>query len=315
MTDESDKTVFKQPTPGGDRTAMRPSPGRRGSGGGGSGGSGATDLGRTRPGAPAANNPYPPSAAAAQGGRAGYEQVRFNTALGLNPLVNAASTLIAVFEKTRHSARHPDVGGLHKRLVNEIKAFETKAKDVGTKPEITLAARYLLCSALDEAVLHTPWGGDSAWGQNTLLSIYHSENTGGEKCFAILDRMLQAPAENLHMLELFYICLSLGFEGKFRLMHRGRDQLESLRDDLYRTIRNYRGDHERSLSGNWQGLGRVRKTLSHYVPMWVAASVFAVVIFLGYGGFTFWMRSVSNPVVEQLEIIAEVKQADTTPTK
>lgn len=301
MSDEYDpeKTVFKAPTPGGERTAMRPSPGRRGSG--------ATEMGRTRPGgaaAPVANNPYPAASPAAQGGRAGYEQVRFSTTQGLNPLINSAATLIAVFEKTRHSVRHPDVGGLHTRLVNEIKAFENKAKDVGSKPEIILAARYLLCSALDEAVLHTPWGDESAWGQRTLLRIYHGENTGGEKCFAILERMLQAPAENLHMLELFYICLSLGFEGKYRVIHRGHDKLESLRDELFRTIRTYRGDYERSLSSNWQGLGRVRKTLSHYVPIWVAASVFAVAVFLGYGGFTYWMHSVSNPVVAKLDLIA-----------
>lgn len=309
MTDDNDqdKTVFRQPAPGGDRTALRPSPGRRGTG--------ASDLGRTQPpdaaGAsrPSESNgprrpppsPYPPTA---QGGRGGYEQVRFNTTLGLNPLVNAASTLLAVFEKTRHSVRHPDVAGLHTRLINEIKVFESKAKDVGTRPEIILAARYLLCSALDEAVLHTPWGDESAWGQRTLLRIYHGDNLGGEKCFAILDRMQQAPAENLHMLELFYVCLSLGFEGKYRLMHRGRDQLETLRDDLFRTIRTYRGDYERGLSSHWEGLGRVRKTLSHYVPIWVAASVFAVVVFLGYGGFAYWMRTLSDPVVDRLSVIA-----------
>lgn len=309
MSDDFDKTVFQQPTPGGDRTALRPSPRRRG---------GATEMGRTRPG-PAASSPsQPPPSGGPSGRHGGYENVRFSTHQGLNPLVNAASTLIAVFEKTRHSIRHPDVGGLHSRLVNEVKAFENNAKDAGTRPEITLAARYLLCSALDEAVLHTPWGDESAWGQRTLLRIYHGETSGGEKCFAILDRMLQAPAENLHMLELFYVILSLGFEGKYRLISRGHDQLERLRDDLYRTIRNHRGDYERSLSSSWEGLGHVRKTLSHYVPIWVAASVFAVVIFLGYGGFTYWMRSISNPVVERLDVVAgaaPVTQDEPTPRK
>lgn len=293
MVDDSDRTVFRQPMPGGDRTSLRPTPGRRA----------APEPGRTRPAAPAAN-PYPQSAPA-HGGRSGLEQVRFNTSLGLNPLVNAASTLIAVFEKTRHTARHPDVGGLHKRLTHEIKSFEQNAKDVGIRPEIVLAARYLLCSALDEAVLHTPWGDQSAWGQRTLLSVYHGETSGGEKCFVILERMMQAPAENIDMLELYYICLSLGFEGKYRLLDRGRDKIEALRDELYRTIRTYRGDFERSLSSRWQGLGRVRKTLSHYVPMWVAVSIFAVVLFAGFGGFTYWMRSVSNPVVAELGQIAD----------
>lgn len=299
MVDDNDRTVFKQPTPGGDRTSLRPTPGRR---------TGQTELGRTRPATP---NPYANTPAA--GGRQGYEMARFQTTLGLNPLVNAASTLIAVFEKTRQSARHPDVAGLHKRLVGEIRAFEQNAKEVGVKPEILLAARYLLCSALDEAVLHTPWGSESAWAQRTLLSIYHGETSGGEKCFLILDRILQAPSENLDTLELYYIFLSLGFEGKYRLQERGRDHLEGLRDDLYRTIRSFRGDFERGLSPNWQGLGKVRKTLYHYVPVWVAASVFVALLFFGYGGFTYWMRAASNPVVEQLQTISE--QRPSAPTQ
>lgn len=301
---EVDKTMFQQPVPGGERTALRPAARRRGN---------ATEMGRTRQMPAQGMSPQGrrPSGGAAGGG---FESHSFDISHGLNPLVSAASTLIAVFEKTRNSIRHPDVGGLHTRLVNEIKQFENRAKDAGTRPEILLAARYLMCSALDEAVLHTPWGDESGWGQRTLLRIYHGETSGGEKCFAILQRMMQAPSENLHMLELFYVVLSLGFEGKYRLIDRGYEQLDRLRDDLYRSIRNCRGDHERSLSNNWQGLGHVRKTLSHYVPLWVAAAVFAVILFLSYGGFSYWMRSISDPVVQHLDTVAAREEKAQPPT-
>jgi type VI secretion system protein ImpK len=301
MTDENDRTIFKQPTPGGDRSSARPNPGRR---------SGATEVGRARQGQnPAADAPsYQPHT---PGGRSGFEQVKFQTTMGLNPLVNAASTLITVFEKVRYTTRHPDVGGLHKRLVNEIRAFEQKARDMDIKPEIVLSARYILCSAIDEAVMHTPWGDESAWGQHTLLVMHHGEAFGGEKCFAILERMLQSPADNLHMLELFYICLSLGFEGRFRLMNHGRDQLESLRDNLFHAIRNQRGDFERGLSIHWKGLGRVRRTLYHSVPLWVAASVFTAVVFIGYGGFAYWMRTASEPALQKFEhVIGPTQKTD-----
>lgn len=314
MSDENDKTLFKQPMPGGDRTSLRPAPGRR---------TGNTEFGRPRPGAAPAGADRPGYAGGGQaapapggyaGGRAGYEMAKFSTMYGLNPLVNSASTLIAVFEKTRGAARHPDVASLHKRVVNEMRQFEQNAKESGVKPEILLAARYLLCSAIDEAVLHTPWGDQSAWGQRTLLSMFHGETSGGEKCFLILDRMLKAPGENIDMLELFYVVISLGFEGKYRVVHHGRDQLEALRDDLYRTIRTYRGDFERGLSPAWAGLGRVRKTLVHFIPMWVAVSVFAAICFFGYGGFSYWMRSVSNPVLTELQEIISPSEAKAKPS-
>ena len=95
----------------------------------------------------------------------------------------------------------------------------------------------------------------------------------------MLDQLRQNPGDNRAVLELFYLVLSLGFEGKYRLMPRGSESLESLRDDLYASIRAQRGEYERSLASAWQGLGRTRRTLSHYLPTWVAASVVAALVF------------------------------------
>ncbi len=295
MSNEDDKTVFRQPPGGSDRTVIRPMPG-----------------GRSAPGAPrspqpggaAAPPPVAPSAPAAPP-RFDTEAAYFRVARGLNPLVNSAAALIAVFEKTRGAVSHSDVGGLHQRIVNEMKAFETRAKEQGIKPEIVLSARYILCAVLDEAVLNTPWGSESAWNQRTLLSVFHNETAGGEKFFLILDRMRETPAENLQMLELIYICLSLGFEGKYRLSNRGRDEIERIRDDLFTVIRSHRGEYERTLSPSWQGLGRVRNTLAEYVPMWVIASFVGAVLFLSYSGFRYWLYRSSSPVAQQLIEISE----------
>ncbi len=300
-SDDSDKTVFKQPSVDADRTVIRPMPGGRN-----------VQQSQTRqpPAQPPAAPPQYQSELQAQQQAqpvAGSNSAYFSTSSGLNPLVNAASTLIAVFEKTRQALSHPDVGGLHQRLVNEVKSFEIKAKETNIKPEIVLSARYAVCTALDEAVLNTPWGADSAWPQRTLLSVFHNETSGGEKFFLILERMKQQPAENLYILELMYIFLSLGFEGKYRVIHRGRDKIEQIRDELYITIRRQRGEYERSLSPCWQGLGRTRKSLRQYVPLWVVTSIVASVLFLSYSGFRVWLYDSSSPVAEQLDKIADMR--------
>jgi type VI secretion system protein ImpK len=283
--DHSDKTVFKQPRPGGDRTVVKPSPGGKG-------------APRRAPESPPAESHLQP---AYQGSASPAEPLL--PARSLNPLVSAADTLIVVYGKVRQAPRHGDVAGLYQQLSNEMRNFEVRARDNGIKPEIILAARYVLCSALDEAVLNTPWGSDSPWAQRTLLSAFHNETSGGEKFFLILDRMRQAPGENLLMLELMYICLSLGFEGRYRLANRGRDALEQIKDDLFRLIRQYRGEHERSLSPSWHGLGKTRASLSEYVPLWVLACVVAGVLLLTYSGFRYWLYTSSTPVVENLEAV------------
>jgi type VI secretion system protein ImpK len=297
-SNDSDKTVFRQPSVDGDRTIIRPMPGGRG----------------------ASNQPpqsQMPPQAQAQPQRAPQPQQStptyvdnnnyFSTSKGLNPLVNAASALIAVFEKTRQSMSHSNVGGLHQRLTSEIKLFESRAKEIGIKPEIVLAARYALCAALDEAVLNTPWGSESAWPQRTLLSVFHNETAGGEKFFMLLDRMKEQPSENLYMLELMYILLSLGFEGKYRVIHRGREIIEQIRDELFSTIRRQRGEYERALSPSWRGLGEIKKSLAQYFPMWVIASVVGAILFVSYSGFRVWLYNVSSPVVDKLDKVAEMR--------
>ena len=347
MSSDDDKTVFRAPSVDGDRTVIRPMPGGRGGQGGhpapGQPSTGQPSPGQSAqqpqpsspPVQPPAQQPFgqaPPTHTPAhtpvqapsapppqyqqpqqQPQQQAYAQpaaassAYFSTSSGLNPLTNAASTLIAVFEKTRQSMSHPDVGGLHQRLVNEIKTFENSAKEAGIKPEIVLSARYAVCAALDEAVLNTPWGSESGWPQRTLLSVFHNETSGGEKFFLILDRMKQQPGENLYILEMMYIFLSLGFEGKYRVIHRGRDMIEQLRDELFTIIRRQRGEYERSLSPTWQGLGKTRNSLAQYIPMWVVASIVGAVLVLSYSGFRVWLYDSSSPVVEQLDQIADMR--------
>lgn len=301
-SDKTDKTVFRQAKGGSsqggrvDATIIRPSPGRR---------SGQTQMpGRSREPA-SAQQPVPGRAAQTlDTSYHDYLAGHFSTHYGLNPLVNTASTLIAVFYKTRQSVSHQNVGALHQQLVSALRNFESSAKSLNIRPEVIVSARYILCAALDEAVLNTPWGAESAWTQRTLLSLFHNETNGGEKFFLILDRMKTYPADNLDILELMYILLSLGFEGKYRVIARGRDAIEQIRDELYRVIRTYRGEYERALSPTWQGLGKSRNTLARYVPMWVMASIAAGVLVLSYSGFRYWLHHTTADVAVQLNHIA-----------
>lgn len=300
-TDNQDKTVFRQSSTAqsghADATIIRPSPGRRGMQTQVPGSSQATNYRST--------SSMPDDRKQAES-RIDYGQsyTTFTTRYGLNPLVNSASMLIAVFYKTRQSVSHSNVGGLHQQLVNAIRNFEASARAHNIRPETVISARYILCASLDEAVLNTPWGADSAWTQRTLLSLFHNETNGGEKFFQILDRMKMYPAENVDILELMYILLSLGFEGKYRVISRGRDAIEQIRDELYRVIRTYRGEYERALSPSWQGLGKIRNTLSSYVPMWVMASIVAGVLVMSYTGFRYWLHHATENVASQLNTIA-----------
>lgn len=219
---------------------------------------------------------------------------------GINPLLDAATQLLALANQLRGTPSHSDVNALRAEVVGEIQAFEGAARAAGATPEHVRAARYALCALLDETVLSTPWGSNSAWASDTLLSSFHREAWGGEKFFQILDRMLQEPSRNLDLLELMYVCLALGFEGQYRVMERGRSKLDEIQDNLYRTLRLQLGEFERELSPRWRGVEDRRNALIRYVPLWVVGAVAGVVLIGTFLGFRVALSNAADPVFREL---------------
>ena len=224
---------------------------------------------------------------------------------GMNPLVAAATPLFSLVGQLRNTLTHPDIASLHSHVSQEIMNFEADARAKGEPAESILAARYALCTLIDETVLSTPWGTESNWGNQTLLVRFHNETWGGEKFFQILDRLLPDPRANLHLLEFIYVCLALGFEGKYRVQAQGRGQLEQIQHRLYETIRSYRGEYERELSPHWQGVQDRRPKLARYVPFWVIGSVVAGLLLAAFIGFLFSLNSRSDPAAVTLTALLE----------
>lgn len=163
-------------------------------------------------------------------------------AIGPNVLVDAAWDLLLQAVRLKVSPDRETVHALNDRLAQAITAFETHATHLGADNSQVMSARYILCSVIDEAVTTTTWGSRSEWSKTSLLSRFHNETFGGEKFFQMLDRMSRDPVKHVAMLELLYLSLALGFEGKYRVMERGAAQLETLRDALFRQIKHVRGD-------------------------------------------------------------------------
>ncbi|MGG7650651.1 type IVB secretion system protein IcmH/DotU [Pseudomonas sp. ES4] len=218
--------------------------------------------------------------------------------ISLNSLVSAASDLLSEVVRLKHSGNREDLYALNERLTARLKLFEVQALRNGAESSQMMAARYVLCTVADEAVVTTSWGNKSEWSQMSLLSSFHNETFGGEKFFQLLDRLSKNPAKHLPMLELMYLCLSLGFEGKYRVQARGVLELEGLRDALYRQIRQLRGDVPRELSPHWEGLNDQRRNLVRIVPAWMVVLFTVVCLAVMYSGFA-WVLGEQRETVLQ----------------
>jgi type VI secretion system protein ImpK len=198
----------------------------------------------------------------------------------LNPLVQAAAPLLTAAPRLRAMARHPNPQALRASLAESVKRFEATARAQNLPNDQVVAARYVLCTLLDEAASSTPWGGSGAWSSQSLLVQFHNEGWGGEKVFQLLTRLAQQPDQHRNLLELVWVTLSLGFEGRYRVMDNGAAQLASVRERLAQMLRQGAGPVDRSLSPHWQGVAEAPRRLRDGVPIWAVAAVAAGVLLL-----------------------------------
>lgn len=221
---------------------------------------------------------------------------------GINPLLEAAGTLLALVPQLRATVSHADPEGLRRQLLDRIAEFEALAAARGVpRPKLT-AARYVLCSFLDEVIAHTPWGG-GVWAERTLLHEFHEERWGGEKAFQLLERLGQDAAANADLLELFYVCLRLGFEGRYRDRGDGHAQLEAIAARVLEVIHPaHQAADARTLSPRWQGVPARQRQVA-VLPLWVIVVGAGAVLLALWLVLNARLEAASQPVFRQIHAV------------
>jgi len=266
-----------------DKTVMRPSPG-----------------GRITP--PQFNDAQPRSPQPAQ-------STGFESSLAFMPafpgkasgsLLELAAGILSLAARLRISVNHTAVEELKQKLAKQVSEFERQALASGLQQEQVRMASYALCTFLDELIQNTPWGAQSNWGHQSLLILFHKEAWGGERFFQIVEHLVKQPAQNLDLIEFCHALLSFGFEGKYRVMAQGLNDLEKQRLELYQLIQRVKGDAPIDLSPRWRGLGVLKPSLASQLPLWVLAAVAGGILMLCYLGFAFAINAASDPTYKAL---------------
>ncbi len=271
---------------------------------------------RANPGAPAAggaaggagfgappNTPAGGPAMPAGGGREAPLALDALMTASMNPLVSAAMPLLTTAPRIRHMAQHPNPVGLKDALSEGIRKFEAQARTNGLPNDQVIAARYVLCTLLDESAASTPWGGSGVWSAQSLLVQFHNETWGGEKVFQLMSKLAENIPNNRNLLELLYVCLAFGFEGRYRVLDNGRAQLDSVRQRLAQLLKQGRAEPDKALSPRWEGVPEKGPRLRDGIPLWVVAAFTGLVLMGIYIGFRFALNAYSDPVFSALNAL------------
>ena len=121
-------------------------------------------------------------------------------------------------------------------VADSIKFFEKDIRSAGISEAHANAAKYIICATADDIVQNIPTEDRHVWTQYSMLSRYFQVRDSGVGFFDELAKLRQSPQINHNLLGLMHACMSLGFEGKYRVAG-GDVQHQQIRRDIYETLR------------------------------------------------------------------------------
>lgn len=125
-----------------------------------------------------------------------------------------ADIFIPLFAQVRAFARSPfgDASSLTAQLDGAIASARLRAHDAGIAQADIDEALFAFGTWADELLLTTRWDGAAQWQRHLLQRRYANVSNGG---VAFYERLAQLTPAQLPVREVFYLCLALGFGGRY----------------------------------------------------------------------------------------------------
>lgn len=173
------------------------------------------------------------------------------------------------------------------RIIKFLDEFERRATKHHFNAEDIYDAKYAFCASVDEAILGSSLAIRGEWERRPLQVLLFSDQLAGEHFFDKLESARNHGNLRINALEVFHMCLMLGFKGRYFL--EGPEKLKYLTAQVGEQILHIRGKAT-PFAPHWAAPDQIAHTLSRDIPLWVIASMVALCGMLAYIGFE-WTAS------------------------
>jgi type VI secretion system protein ImpK len=103
---------------------------------------------------------------------------------------------------------------LRQRVMDVLDRMVAAARAANVPEADIVEARYALVAFIDEQILKSAWPGRVEWMNQPLQLVLYREFTAGENFFARMRALLNGSGREMP-LEIYYLCLALGFRGAY----------------------------------------------------------------------------------------------------
>jgi type VI secretion system protein ImpK len=169
------------------------------------------------------------------------------------------------------------------RLRSFLTTFERGAQRLQASADDQYMSKFAFCALVDETILMSRLSVRDAWERKPLQLELFGEQLAGDRFYDHLEKLRQEGAPRIQVLEVFHMCLLLGFQGRYVL--EGSEKLSYLTARLGDEIASMRGKRA-AFAPHWMAPDAIAHKLRTEVPLWVIASVFALVGLLAYLGLS-----------------------------
>jgi type VI secretion system protein ImpK len=193
-----------------------------------------------------------------------------------------------------------DFQALRSRVTSTFNEVDQMALGAGYPAEDVRLARYALTAFIDETIARTDWANKSQWSQNPLSLADFDDNRAGDEFFNKLAEIRKQGDSKADLLEVFYYCLALGFEGKYALadpMERRR-LAEQIGRDLERIH-----PGATALSPDWRPPEQLAQLVGGQLPLGVIAAVAAGIVFIVFIVLNVLLTGQANDLAQTIQSI------------
>jgi type VI secretion system protein ImpK len=222
-----------------------------------------------------------------------------------NPMIDAAMPLFGLVMRLRTLDSLPNIQEVHQQVRTQVDNIVEEMRQHGYESAQLLAYSYALCLYLDEAVMSRPWGRNSCWSQESLLSTFHHETWGGEKIYTVLSRLMQEPQRYIDVLEFLYLCLCLGLKGKYALAPKGDEAVNALLQQIHTLIREVRGPVPEEVCDPLANVAPSHLRMRQQWPWWSPLLIGAVAMPVVYGIYSYRLHLLTAEVLDSLNGILQ----------
>lgn len=205
-----------------------------------------------------------------------------------NPIIDAAKPVFVLSNAMKTTTTQLSIENVLFKFSKLIEDFETEAERKGAPYEMVKAAKYCLCTFVDEQAVRSEWANEN-WAQRSLLVSFFDETWGGERFFEILEKAKLDANKNLYLIEFIYLCLQFGYKGKYQILNNGDIELQKEKENLLDIINSNRPEVFSTLFNNASSdtVKEIKKD-KIYIPLWVIAVLLSLIVGMFYIGFR-WM--------------------------